>query len=111
MAPKRRLQIVERAVGIGQAFHRSDFPPIGLHRQRETGTLCDAIDQDGARATHAMLAAHMHPRRTQVVTQKIREQASWFDVGAALAAVEGQTQRMHHVAVQYVHRGLLEARA
>src|SRR5262245_52050972 len=58
----------------GQPLDSENVCSVGLDGQHQTGPRRLAIDEDGARATDALLAAHADASKTNVLTEKIRKQ-------------------------------------
>ena len=65
---ERLLERIELAA-VGEPFHRAKLPSVRLHRERDARADRDAVQQDGARSTDAVLAADMRPRETERVAQ------------------------------------------
>src|SRR5262249_30489804 len=74
MLLKRLLQCVERAVRQCQRLDCRYRPAFGLHGEREAATHGCAVDEQGAAATHAMLATYMGSGCPHHVTQEIGEE-------------------------------------
>ena len=53
---------------------------VDLHGKHQAGTRGSAVHEDGARAAHAMLAAHMRPGEHELVPQEIRERSTHADL-------------------------------
>src|SRR5690242_17040305 len=56
----QRMQLVT----IGEALDRLDPRAVDLTRERQAGACDNAVDEDGARAAHALLAADVRPRQS-----------------------------------------------
>ena len=68
---ERLLQRMQR-VGIGRdAFDGHDLVAVGLHREHQAGARRIAVEQDGAGAAHAVLAAEMRAGEAQPMAQEI----------------------------------------
>src|SRR6516164_11533427 len=73
---KRLLQRIERAVWARERFHGLDRAAFGLDRKRQTRAGGDAVDQHGASAADAVLAADMGAGRAQRMTEKIAKECA-----------------------------------
>ena len=73
--PKRCLQ-GRQARRWAQAFDRDDRTAGCLYRKHQAGSDCCAIDDDGAGATYAMLAADMRTGQREVMSQTVGQRSS-----------------------------------
>ena len=87
---ERGLQRVERAVGGGEQFHGAHVAAFGLHGERQAGALRHAVDQHGAGAAHAVLAADMGAGGAERMAQEVGEQHARLGFGGELSAIERQ---------------------
>src|SRR5262249_48029271 len=67
-----------------------DLIAVGLHRQHQAGADRLAIEQDGAGAADAMLAAGVGAVEQEILTQCIEQRLAWLDLGGAADAVDAQ---------------------
>ena len=104
MGAERGLQRVERAVGRGERFHGFHLAAFGLHRERQAGARGDAVDQHGAGAADAVLAADMGAGGAEPLAKEIGEQRARLGLGGKLAAVERERDAHALVFVQAAHR-------
>ena len=84
----RRLDRVERAIGIGKAFDRSHLTAIGLDGQHQAAPHGLAIDNHRAGAADAVFAAQMHAGIARVIAQEIAERFAGLDRGAFGSAID-----------------------
>ena len=85
-----KLQIDEHPIAVGESFDRVNASFIHLYRQHQTRARGNAVDPNGARATHAVFTTDVGSGRAQFVAQEIAEKGAWFGVSASLAAVQAQ---------------------
>ena len=72
-------------VGVGrQPFDGLYCRAIGLHREQQTRAHRLAIQQNRARAAHAMLTADMGAGETEIVAQEIRQEFARLHVAACI---------------------------
>ncbi len=71
---ERGLQNAQAIRRRRQRFDGTDVAALDLNRQRQAGAGQHAIDNNSARATHAMLAADMGAGGTDLLAQEIRQQ-------------------------------------
>ncbi len=100
MVVHRLLQRMESTVLVGQALDGRNFMVVGLHGEHQAGAYGLAVEQDGAGAADAVLAADMGAGQRQIVTQKIAEQQARFDKTLIFDAVH----RERDVVIISVHR-------
>ena len=72
-----------------EAFDRLDAAAIGLHREHQASARAVAVDQHGAGAADAVLAADMGAGEPERVTQEIGEQQPRLHGGPVRRAVDG----------------------
>ena len=65
----QRMQLVT----FCQTFNRCDFAVVVDHRERETRVDTSAVDDDGAGAALAVIAALLRPGKIELFTQKIEQ--------------------------------------
>src|SRR5580704_3700726 len=97
------LQGVELAVGRGERFHGAHLAPFRLHRKRQAGARGDAVDQHGAGAADAVLAADMGAGGPEPLAKEIAEQHARLGFGRELAAVERQRDARPFALVHAAH--------
>src|SRR3954451_3513577 len=85
---ERLLQRVELAV-LGQPLDGLDVQVVGLDAEHEAGARRLALDEHGAGATDAVLAADVRAGEAEVVAQHVGERAPGLDHGLAADAVDG----------------------
>ena len=73
--------------GIRQAFDGLDDGAVALHGEGQTAADDFAIEQDGAGAADAVLAADMGAGERQIVAQKIDQRLARLDAGGHRLAV------------------------
>src|SRR5215216_6529812 len=83
------LQRTKLGVTSRKSLDRGDLMAVGLHRQHQAGTCGEAIEQDGAGAADAMLAAKMRACQTKRVAQEIRQRQPHLGLGLISLAVDG----------------------
>ena len=65
-----------------------DLAAVGLHREHQAGAHRRAVDDHGAGAAHAVLAADMGAGQPQIVAQAIRQRQPRLDLDLDLLAVD-----------------------
>ena len=98
---ERLLHRRQRAVRLGQPLHGGDLRAVGADREQETGADRDAVQQDGAGAAHAVLAAHMGAGQLEVVTDDVGQQPPGRHLDPAGGAVDGQPDLVKLLAVSH----------
>src|SRR3954453_11592356 len=83
----------QRRVRRGQALDRRYLRPVGLDREHQAGPDGGAVDEDGARAADAVLAADMRAGQPEVVAEKVRQQQPRRHARLELAAVDAHMDR------------------
>ena len=86
MPAKRRLECGQLLICCCETLDRPDIAAFGGDREREAGTLGDAVDGDRACSTHAVFAADVNAGCTKSVAQKIGKQRARFALGGTLTA-------------------------
>src|ERR1700686_89575 len=105
MLVKRFLQRVHLP-DAAEAFDRLDAAAVGLPREHQASTRAVAIDQHGAGAADAVLAADMGAGQAQRVTQEICEEKPGFHGGAIRHAIDGDADLagLAHAALSLARR-------
>src|SRR3984957_5274402 len=63
---------------IAKRLDRLNVLSVGLNGEEKTRSGRDAVDQDRARSAHAVFAAHVSSRQTEVVSKKVAQQQTRF---------------------------------
>ena len=84
---ERLLKRVQR-VAVGEALDRLDLAVVGLHAEHEARAGRRAVDEDGARAADAVLAAEVRARVAEVVAQHVGQRAARLDRDLVARAVD-----------------------
>src|SRR5436309_1047728 len=77
-------------VAIGQTLHRADTPALRLDREHQAGAHRFTIEDDGAGAADAVLAADMGPGLAAVIADHIDQRAPWLHAHVVILAVDVQ---------------------
>src|SRR3954471_16202431 len=88
--PERLLQRAESAVRCGEPLRRNHITGVGLHREHDAGAHRLAVEQHGACAAHAVLAAQMRSREPQLAAQEVGEVQARFHLARMPLAVHGE---------------------
>src|SRR5215471_15939160 len=104
MLLKRLLQCIERAIRRCQRLDRRYRAAFGLHGEREAAAHCCAIDEHGAAAAHAVLAAHMGSGCPNHVTQEIGKEHAGLRLARHSATVEREADSGPLILVYAAHR-------
>ena len=75
----RRLHVAELAVRPGQALDGDDVGAVGLDGEHQARPDRLAVDEDGARAAHAVLAAEVGAGQPEVLAQGVGERLARLD--------------------------------
>jgi hypothetical protein len=78
------------AVG-GEPFDGHELRAVRLHRQHDAGARRFAVEVNGARAAHAMLATDMGAGEAEVLAQEIREELARLASAFVTLAVDGES--------------------
>ena len=90
-AVKRLLQWMPAAFRLfRQSFHGGDFLSIGLHREHQAGAHRLTVEQHGAGAAHAVLAADVRAGQFQMMSQEITEQQAGFHCTVVVLPVNAE---------------------
>ena len=87
---ERVLDHAEFAGRRRKPLDRGDLVAIGLHGEHQAGAHRLAIEQHGAGAAHAVLAAGMGAVEQKILAQRIEQCLARLDVGGAVRAVDAQ---------------------
>lgn len=85
---ERLLHGVERVV-VGQPLNGRDGASLALDGEQQTTVDSLAIQQDGASATLAHIAAWLGARQVQVFAQGVQQCAAWLHAQRADSSVDG----------------------
>jgi hypothetical protein len=92
-----------RELGVaGEAFDGDDFGALGLHREHQAGAHGGAIDENGAGAAHAVLAADMGAGQPQMMAQAICQREPRLDVDLDLSTVDAKSYRHGRITAEVV---------
>ncbi len=83
------LQRMQR-LAIGEPFDGADLPAVGLDREHQAGADRLAVEDDGAGAADAVLAADMGAGLAAVVADRIDQRLARLDADVVRAAVDRQ---------------------
>src|SRR5205085_6203023 len=86
----QRMQLFALRRLPGEAFHRAQRLALSLHGEHEAGAHRLALDEHGACAAHAVLAAQVRSGEPAVLAQRIREAAPGLDLDVEGDAVDVQ---------------------
>ena len=90
LVAERLLKRMECAVGRRKSFDCDECRTVSLNGKHEARSRWHAIDDDGAGSAYAMLAAEMSPGQAEILTKKIAEVLSHFNVATVADTVDGQ---------------------
>ena len=76
---KGGLQRIQLAVRTGEALDGLNLVTVGLHGEHDAGARRLAVEQNRARAAHAVLAADVRAGEAEVLAQEIAEQEPRLD--------------------------------
>ena len=79
LLPEALLQRVQFAVR-GQPLDGRHLAAVGLHRKHRAGLRAAAVDEHGARAALARVAADVRAGQVQLFAQEVHEQRARFDL-------------------------------
>src|SRR5260221_6933417 len=94
-AALRCVQLMERglhgreALGLAEAFERRDRRAVDRRNRRETRTPRLAVDENGARAAAALLAAGLRARDLELLAQDVQQWRERRTRDVVLAPVDG----------------------
>src|SRR5690242_4421813 len=89
--PEALLDRAELAVA-SQALDRRNLGALGLHREQEARAHCLAIEQNGARAAYAVLAADVGAGEREILAEVIAEQLPRLDRAVIEDAIDRDGQ-------------------
>ena len=72
------------------ALDGQDLVAVRLHREHQARARRVAVEQDGAGAADAVLAAQMRAGEAELVAQEIGERPAYLDLFLVALAVDGQ---------------------
>src|SRR5439155_20957359 len=87
------LQRVELVGGGREAFDGRQLSAVRLHREHQAGAHRLAVEQHGAGAAHAVLAADVGAGEPQVLAQEVAQEEPRLDVAPVLDPVDGHVDR------------------
>ena len=83
---------------VREPLDGSHASPVGLHREQQAGAHRLAVEQHGAGAAHAVLAAEVRSRQLDVLAEEVRERLARLDEPLDGLAVDGEAD---HVALSH----------
>src|SRR5688500_11335311 len=81
------------AVAGTEALHGRDPPPVGAHRQHETGPDGVAVHDDGAGTAHAVLAPDVRAGEAERDAEDVDQEPAWLDGELVRDVVDGEANR------------------
>ena len=75
-------------VAVGEPLDGADLAPVGLHREHQARAHGDVVEDDGAGAADAVLAADVGAGLTAVVADGVDQRAPRLDPNGIVAAVD-----------------------
>src|SRR5215218_4444524 len=78
-----------------EALDAAHLRAFARHRKGDARARRRAVDLDGARAAHAMLAAEVGAGQALALAQEVREVCARLDLRFERAAVDGQRDLLH----------------
>ena len=94
---KGLLDRVERRARRGESFDCRHLVVLGLDGQHQARAHRRPIQQDGAAAAHAVLAADVGPGQAEVMPKVIRQQATGIDRRGMIDAIDLHAARTRSV--------------
>src|SRR2546425_2787079 len=91
--PERLLDRVKQLT-IGEALDGGDAGPVSLNGQHQARARRLLVDENGARAAHAVLAAHVGAGQTQLVSEKVAQQQARLDVALVGEPIDLEVDRL-----------------
>jgi hypothetical protein len=88
MVGERLLQCIQLAF-LRESLDRLDGGAVGLDREHHAALEQHAVDDDGAGATVACVAAHVAARQVEVVAEEMDQQLARLDVALVRLSVDG----------------------
>src|SRR5262249_45916365 len=101
-------------VAVGEAFHRTDRPPLRLHGEHQARAHGLAVEQHCAGAADAVLAADMGSSLPAVVADRVDQRAARIDTDLVAPAVDGERELAllgHAAACSSARRATVPARS
>src|SRR3981081_459717 len=81
---------------LGHTLDRLEAASLGLDGEHRAALDCHAVDQDGARAALARVAADVCAREADHIAQVMHEQEPWFDLMLVLVPVDCRRDLVLH---------------
>jgi hypothetical protein len=89
-----------QVVAVGQALHGRDVGPIARDGQGQAGVRPAPVDEDGARAALAVVAALLGPGQPQALPQQVEQRHAGVDGQLVCCAVYAHGD-LNHWSVGY----------
>src|SRR5438552_18900095 len=89
------LEGMESSRRWGDAFNRGDVATVRLDCKKQAGARRAAVEEDGARAAHAVLAADVRAGELELMAQEIGEREPVLDAGLVRLAVDLDADGSH----------------
>ena len=87
---ERLLQRVQLIRGGGNPLDGENIMAVRLHREHQAGARGAIVEQDGASAADAVLAAQMRAGQAELMADEIRQRDADLDFLLVALAVDGQ---------------------
>ena len=87
------LQRMQLVGARRDAFDGEDLVAVRLHREHQAGARRQPVQEDGAGAAHAVLAAEMGAGQAELVADEVGEGDAHLDLFLVALAVDGQRDR------------------
>ena len=95
MLDERALERVHLAVAC-KPFDRGDLAAVGLMGEDRAALHSAPVEEDGARAALARVAADVRSRQPEAVAQRVDEKRAALDLERALLAVDDERDGVRH---------------
>src|SRR5580698_3087353 len=89
---------------VVEAFDRGDACAVAGRRKGDARARRHVVEQQRARAAHAVFAAEMRPRQVELVAQEIRQMGAGINRLVDRASVDGEADRRHAAASSIARR-------